>query len=237
MKTLRKNIAGMIFIAQLVAATVASGAGLVSTSEVRRWQEMKTGFYLLDVRSGQAFNRKHIQGAINIPAFIAHKKGLPKGDTLVLYDSGVGSTEARSAAEKMSAAGYGKVFLLDGGLARWEANSLPLDAPLGVINTKLVETITVVELQQVVLDGTAMSLVDLRAPALFKAGSIPGAQSVPAAAFSKASAAWRKDDLVVLFDGGDSEAERQAEVLRRAGFKLIRFLHGGYPEWKRQNAS
>jgi rhodanese-related sulfurtransferase len=237
MKTLRKNIASMIFIAQFVAVTVASGAGLVSSAEVRRWQETQTVFYLLDVRSGQAFGRKHIQGAINIPAFIAHKKGLPKGDTLVLYDSGIGSTEARNAAEKMSAVGYGKVFLLEGGFALWEAAGLPVDAPLGALDTKLVEAITVVEFNQALRDGIAMTLVDLRESAMFKAGSIPGARSAPPAAIPKASTGWRKDALLVLFDGGDNEAERQAEMLRRAGYKLIRFLYGGYPEWKRQNAS
>jgi rhodanese-related sulfurtransferase len=237
MKFLRKYIARLILVAQLLVATVALGAGSVSTTEVRRWQEARTAFYLLDVRSGQAFARKHIQGAVNIPAFVVHKKGLPKADTLVLYDSGVGSTEARMAAERLSAAGYSKVYILDGGFARWEANSLPLEAPMGVLSTKLVEVITVTELQQVMLDKGAMTLVDLRDPLLFLAGSISGAQNAPRAVFAKASAGWPKDELVVLFDGGDNEAEQQAEVLRRAGFKLIRFLHGGYPEWKRQNAS
>jgi len=233
----RTTIGGIILITQLLVATVALGAGSVSTTEVRRWQETRTAFYLLDVRSGQAFARKHLQGAVNIPAFVVHKKGLPKTDTLVLYDSGVGSTEARGAAERLSAVGYGKVYILDGGFARWEANGLPVEAPLGIISTKLVESITVTELQQVIQDRGAMTLVDLREALLFQIGSIPGAQSVPRSAFAKASAGWQRDELVVLFDGGDSEAERQAEVLRRAGFKLIRFLHGGYPEWKRQNAS
>jgi len=141
------------------------------------------------------------------------------------------------AAERLSAAGYNKVYILEGGFARWEATGLPLEAPMGVLSTKLIETITVTELQQIMLDKGAMTLVDLRAPLLFLAGSIPGAQSAPRAAFARASATWPKDELVVLFDGGDNEAEQQAEVLRRAGFKLIRFLHGGYPEWKRQNAS
>ena len=228
---------GSLILILLQTAGTALAAGSISPAEVRRWQEQKTGFYLLDVRSGQAFHRKHIQGSLNIPAFVAHKKGLPTGDTFVLYDSGVGSTEARSAAEKMSASGYGKIYILDGGLARWEANGLPLDAPLGVLDTKLVEALTVTELQQLLLDRSVMTLVDLREPLMFLVGSIPGAQNAPRAAFTKATAGRQKDELVVLYDGGDNEAERQAEVLRRAGFKLIRFLHGGYPEWKRQNAS
>jgi rhodanese-related sulfurtransferase len=237
MNNLHTIIVGMVLLAHFTVVAAASGAGLVSKEEVRRWQESKTAFYLVDVRSGLAFNRKHIQGALNVPAYIVHKKGLAKDGTLVLYDGGIGTLEARSAADKLSGAGYGTVFLLDGGLAHWEAAGFPLDVPMGMLNTKLVETITVPELQQAVRERLPLVLVDLRGAAQFKAGSIPAAQSVPAAVLAEVSSGWQKDELVVLFDGGDNEAEKQAEVLRRAGFKLIRFLYGGYPEWKRQNAS
>ena len=50
------------------------------------------------------------------------------------------------------------------------------------------------------------------------------------------SRGWRKDSIIILIDSGDDEALKQAEKLRRAGFKLVRFLYGGFPEWKRQNA-
>ena len=235
MKTLRKNIILIILTAQFAVAAVASATGLVSPDELRRWQETKPGFYLLDVRSQQAYTRKHLPGAIHIPAFVVHKKGFPKGETFVLYDSGIGTTEGLDAAEKMSGAGYGKVFLLDGGLARWESAGLPIDAPLGVLSVKLVEAISVTELQHELRYGTAMTLVDLRDAAQFKVGSISGALNVPGAVTGEALAGWQKDALVVLFDSGTGEAEKQAETVRRAGFKLIRFLYGGYPEWKRQN--
>jgi rhodanese-related sulfurtransferase len=231
------GLLGLMLLVQFVAAGAAWGAGLVSDSELQRWQGDQTRFYLVDVRSGLAFKKKHIQGALNIPAFVVARKGLPQEETLVLYDAGLGTTEARDAAQKLSDAGYGRVYLLEGGLSRWEAAGLPLDAPVGVLSDKLVESITVRELAQLARDGGAPLLVDLRDAGLFLTGSIPGALGASAAELAQQSAGWQKDAVIVLFDGGDNRAERQAELLRRAGFKLVRFLYGGYPEWKRQSAS
>lgn len=235
MKVNRKNIVLIVVLTQLVFAAIASATGLVSPAELRRWQEAKSGYLLIDVRAKQAFTRKHLPGAINVPAFVVYKKGFPKEATIILYDSGIGTTEALDAAEKMFSIGYKNVFLLDGGLARWEAASLPMDAPLGILTSKLVEIISVQELQHELRYGTALILVDLRDAAHFKTGTIPGANSIPAAITDKESAGWQKDTLIVLFDGGTGVAEKQAEALRRAGFKLIRYLYGGYPEWKRQS--
>jgi len=237
MNSLPGLLALLFFVLQLLAVPEVPGADFVSPTEIRRWQENKISFYLIDVRTAQLFDRKHIAGALNIPAFVVHKKGIPRDETIVLYDSGIGSVEAGEASSMMAAADYGKVFLLEGGLAYWEAAGLPLEAKAGILDTRLVEFISVAELLRARRDGIDMILVDLREPALFEDGSIPGARNIPPAALPGASAAWPKDRLVVLFDGGEGRSEKQAELLRRAGFKLIRFLYGGFPEWKRQNAS
>lgn len=236
------NVSRMVFIVLLMICQVAGAESALAAStlapvEVRRWQQDKSGFYLVDVRSGSAYSQKHIEGALNIPAFIVAKKGLPKGGAIVLYDNGIGTTEARSAAEKLESSGYGRVYILDGGLARWEAAGLPMTAPRGVLDGKLVEPVSAGELVQAQRDGMVLVVIDLRAVASFKAGTIPGARNVAPSELETVATGWRKDDLVVLVDGGDGESERQAEVLRRTGFKLVRFLYGGFPEWKRQSKS
>lgn len=236
MNFLRKYLIILMVVGQTAVAVSVMAASAVAPSEVRRWQEDKTRFYLVDVRSGSAFNRKHIEGAINIPAFIVAKKGLPKDDTIVIYDNGIGTTEARIAENNLAAAGYSRVIMLNGGLVRWEADGLPLTAPLGVLDSKLVEAISAAELVQALRDGLTIILLDLRDSARFKSGSIPGARNVATGDLARMIASWRRDDIIVLFDGGEGEMVRQAEVLRRAGFKLVRFLYGGYPEWKRQSS-
>jgi len=233
MKRLRNTLLMLCFAAQCAAVATAHAEGPVSADRVRRWQADKMSFYLVDVRSGLIFSRKHIEGAINIPAFIVAKKGLLKDKDIVLYDGGIGTMEAREAADKLSAAGYGKVFLLEGGLALWEAAGLPLKQQTGVLDSKLVEFVTARELSQAMRDSLSMVLVDLREPALFKAGSIPGAIQANPEILQSLSTGWQKDNLIVLFDNGNAESERQAEQLRRAGFKLVRYLYGGFPEWKK----
>ncbi len=80
-----------------------------------------------------------------------------------------------------------------------------------------------------------MLLIDLRRAESFKENTIPGAVNVAPQDLMSVAGAWAKDALIVLFDSGDGEAARQADQLRRAGFKITRFLFGGYPEWRKQN--
>jgi rhodanese-related sulfurtransferase len=220
-----------------VAAAPAQGAESVSVEQVRRWQTDKKTFYFVDVRPTQLFLRKHIEGAINIPAFIVAKKGLAKDKDILLYDNGIGTVDAKEAADSLAEAGYRNVFQLDGGLARWEASNLPMKLQSGVLDSKLVEFITAAELSRAMHDNLPMVLVDLREPALFKSGSIPGAINVKPATLKSLSTSWRTDSLIILFDNGNAESERQAEQLRRAGYKMIRYLYGGFPEWKKLSAS
>ena len=233
MKRLRFLLPMFLLSLQMVSVAPVQGADSLSADQVRRWQTDKRSFYLVDVRPMQIFLRKHIEGAINIPAFIVDKKGLAKDKDIVLYDNGIGTVDAKEAADKLAAAGYGNLFLLDGGLARWEASNLPLKLQSGVLDSKLVEFITAVELSRAMHDSLPMVLVDLREPVLFKAGSIPGAIHADPAALRSVSTGWQKNSLIVLLDNGNAESERQAEQLRRAGFKMVRYLYGGFHEWKK----
>ncbi|MEK6742173.1 MAG: rhodanese-like domain-containing protein [Nitrospirota bacterium] len=233
MKRSRYLLPVFLLILQIASAAPVLAAETVTAGQVRRWQADKKAFYLVDVRPKQVFLRKHIEGAINIPAFVVAKKGLARDKDIVLYDNGIGTVDAKEAADNLAAGGYGTVFLLDGGLARWEASNLPLQLQSGVLDTKLVELVTAAELARALHDSLPMVLVDLREPALFKSGSIPGAVHAAPANLLSLSSGWQKDGLIVLFDTGDAEAERQAEQLRRAGFKMVRYLYGGFPEWKK----
>lgn len=226
----------LVLLAHLTTGTPQTqAAGRVLAGEIKRFQEDKTPFYLVDVRSTQAYARKHIAGAINIPAFVVSRKGLPKGDTIVLYDSGVGGTEASLASDRLEAAGYSRVSILEGGLALWETAGYAVGAPMGKLGDPLIETISSDELGRIDRNIFEVIPVDLRDASSFKAGTVTGARNILPAALLSVSSSWQKNAVVVLFDGGTKEPERLAEQLRRAGFKLVRFLYGGYPAWKQQN--
>ncbi|MBI5562414.1 MAG: hypothetical protein HY894_06140 [Deltaproteobacteria bacterium] len=215
----------------------ADAYGFISAEDVRSMQEGAERFLLVDARTAIAYRRKHIEGAINVPAFVVHKKGFPKDAVIVLYDDGIGSVEAGEAAGKLDSAGYASVFIMDGGMAHWESGTdAAIAAPQGVVPGGLVDFITAPELSRAAQNGTGMVIVDIRPAQGFKAGHVPGAVNVKPARVLRTSSGWAKDEPVVVVDGADNAGRKAAEELRRAGFKMVRILYGGFPEWKRQTA-
>ena len=232
------TLAIVLLILSLVFGTppaIAQPAPLISADEVRQLQSSNASFLLIDVRMSQSFNMKHIEGAINIPAFSIGKKRLPAGQ-IIIYDGWICTIEAGDAMDKLIAAGNTSVFILEGGIARWEAMGLPMTVQTGILSTRLSEPISVTELSRAMSDGLDLIVVDIRMPEAFQEGTISGARNIAPDDLLDVSRGWRKDSIIILIDSGDDEALKQAEKLRRAGFKLIRFLYGGFPEWKRQNA-
>ena len=152
----------------------AHAASFISADEVRQLQSSNASFLLIDVRMSQSFNLKHIEGAINIPAFSIGKKRLPAGQ-IIIYDGGIGTIEARDAMEKLTAAGNTSVFILEGGLAGWEALGLPMTVQTGILSTRLSETVSVTELSRAMSDGLNLIIADIRMPEVFREGTVPGA--------------------------------------------------------------
>ncbi|MEW5744158.1 MAG: rhodanese-like domain-containing protein [Nitrospirota bacterium] len=238
-----KQVGYFIFSILVTFLSVTGTAGLEAVyaaetlppEDVRSWQESNTSFLLVDVRARQLFTVKHIAGAINVPSFVIAKKGLPRDEKIVLYDSGIGSLEARDAAQKLSDAGYPSIYLLDGGLSRWEVLGFPLVMQVGVVDSRLVHSISAVELAQAMREGAAPLLIDLRTRELFAAGTIPGAMNVSPERLGSVVQGMAKDSLIVFFDGGNGIAGRQAEIMHNAGFKVARYLFGGFAAWQRMS--
>jgi len=80
-------------------------------------------FYLVDLRSAEAFAQGHLFGAINIP--VDELEGwlprLPQDATYVLYDAdgGVAAQAAWKMANYGQGSWWGRVYSVNGGLAQW----------------------------------------------------------------------------------------------------------------------
>lgn len=81
------------------------------------------GIQIIDVREKDDFNRKHILGARNIPytQFKQLYTQIRKDQPVYLYDQ-FGFMAGR-AAGKLKRKGYTQIFLLKGGLERWEGKT------------------------------------------------------------------------------------------------------------------
>ena len=99
----------------------------ISADELHAQRESGNAPSVIDVRTPDEYASGHIPGAVNIPFDqVAQRIGeleTPQG--VVLYCM-IGP-RARKGESALLAAGYEKVFHLEGGLAAWQAAGLPVE--------------------------------------------------------------------------------------------------------------
>lgn len=89
----------------------------------------KNDFTFVDVRSVEAYQGGHAQGAINIPHIhmtTEQMNGFPKGEVFVVYCWGPGCNGASKAAFKLSGLGFAVKEMI-GGIEYWEREGYPVD--------------------------------------------------------------------------------------------------------------
>lgn len=104
------------------------GRGQLSVSASTAVQLMNRGAMVIDVRPPESFAGGHIANAKNVPLTQITTEGDPlrkkKDKVLVtVCDRGVTSQRAADALRK---AGYESTYSLQGGIAAWTADNLPL---------------------------------------------------------------------------------------------------------------
>src|SRR5882762_5477184 len=229
---------GSVFQATL--AESAQGTAEISTDELRRILAEKSAV-VLDARPHMEFSISHIPGAVNV----APKPGVPmssyvsdvseigrlmegkKETPLVLYCNGPYCGKSKRLAEELRMAGHTNVRRYQLGIPVWRA--------LGGV--------TEIEpdgLRHVVANDRTAVLVDVREPEAFRAGTLPGARSIPRSAVLEGKDVGEvkraKDDgrlpmedhntrLIVV--GGDIAAARYvAEALAREAFHNVSYFRG-----------
>lgn len=136
---------------------------------------------LVDVRPAHAFAEGHIPGAIHVPLSLLPHKRLPAAPLVVLYDDGLGLTDVEPARAALSSRAGLTVEVLEGGYARWLAETrLSTQAP-GVSPERL-PGITYDQLLAANLRNAV--LVDLRVPQEQPEEGRPSARSSGARALS-----------------------------------------------------
>ncbi|SHG50761.1 rhodanese-like domain-containing protein [Winogradskyella jejuensis] len=94
---------------------------LVTAAEMKSILELED-VQLVDVRTSSEYEQIHIKDAQNIdfnsPTFDDDVERLDKNKPVVLYCKG-GSRSAK-CAKKLKAAGFKKIYELEGGLSKWE---------------------------------------------------------------------------------------------------------------------
>ncbi len=121
-----------MFLSLFLAAPAAAEAASISPSELQSRRDAGTAPVVIDVRTADEYAVGHIPGAVNIPfdqvAARISEVEAPHGVALYCM---VGP-RARKGEEALLASGFTSVLHIEGGLAAWEADGLPVArAPAG----------------------------------------------------------------------------------------------------------
>lgn len=213
MKKLISVSAVTLFIAALVSCSTAGTSkassdqiklNTISTDQLKKMQDEKKSFLLVDARSPQEYQEAHIKGAISIPEknLEENKNLLPadKSTQIIIYCNGVQCGKSKRLGEKIVPLGYTNVLLYAEGFPVWEERTLPIvpGPEYGrKIQTKMLNPVDV----KMLIDAKKSDyvLVDVRDASEFKAGHIPTAVNIPAEKFASESGALPKSKKIIVY--------------------------------------
>ena len=99
--------------------------------ELKHWLDQEKAFHLINVMTPECHECSRIEGSVQAcvyeTAFLDHVQAITKdrGATLVVYGVNRHSLAATQAVERLVAAGYEKVLMLEGGLQGWSEAGYP----------------------------------------------------------------------------------------------------------------
>ena len=184
------------------------------------------GHVLLDVRSAADFGAAHVPGSMNIGlgGQFAMWAGslIPLNAAIVLIaDTGAQVDEsvvrlARVGIENVK--GY-----LEGGVQSWQEAGLPVDT---------IEQVSVAQLKERIGDSE-LQIVDVRRPAEYGDGHVPGALNAPLASLDKSLGPLplKKDKLTAVICAGGYRSSAAASLLQKQGFSKLVNVAGGTGAW------
>jgi len=233
-------LVGAIFVT--AGSAYCAGWEYISPARVHSLLNEGSGLWLLDIRGGAAFDRQHIEGAINVPLEELSVKNFPQQKMLVLVDDAIGLKGALDAAVLLSQRGYKKVYILDGGLWKWNSERYPV-----VGSDDGLDLVTARELRWVIENKVRVKIYDLRdEQEVKKTGTVPGAEAIKGKDLNK-----RVGNLSVMLKKGEKkglaakldvappvvvvlpQGVDPVSVLIRIekGNTDLRYLDGGYEAW------
>jgi glyoxylase-like metal-dependent hydrolase (beta-lactamase superfamily II) len=190
---------------------------------------VESGAIAVDTRSSSLFGAGHVPGSLNISL---SGEFASWAGTVIALDSKIvlvteDDAQVAEARIRLARVGIENVTgFLAGGIAAWDAAGLALAR---------VEQIGVEELERRIFEGSAGQLIDVRRPAEFRGGHIPGARPLPLNHLGKDLGGLSKEQPVTAICAGGFRSSLAASLLVRGGFSRVTNVVGGMSAWTNSN--
>jgi hydroxyacylglutathione hydrolase len=188
-------------------------------------EQLSGGAILIDTRDPRAFGIGHIAGSLNVwidgPQFGERVSWfIPAGTPLVLLVEQ--DANARRAADLLARAGLGDVAGYVVGAAAVRGCGLPVGT---------LPNVSVQELAHRIQHEPDLVVVDVREPAEWREGHIPGARHIPMRQIVARLEEIPRDRRVVLTCAGGTRSSLVGSVLLARGFTDLLNVWGGTTGW------
>jgi len=219
------------------------GIRFLSVDAYRRLREAAAPHYTVDVRLPAEYQAARIPGSVSLPAGQAalhHENHLAvrQAAVVVVADDAVRPVWA---ARLFGHLGFPWVYVLEGGLAAWDAAGEPLErGPLappvfGLADARQrVGAVDPPALREALLARPETLLLDVRASGEYVMGHIPGSRWLARGKLELEVERWapdRRRPIVAVCDAGVRSALAGA-TLRDRGYADVRYLAGGLAAWQ-----
>ena len=176
----------------------------ISTDELKSLMDKKASFTLIDSRTKPEYVESHIVTSVNIPdkKLQENLNLLPadKNSPLVIYCNGVKCGKSKRLALQLEPLGYTNIRIYLEGIPVWEERNLPLVT--GPDYNKKIEATIIkpADLKKMISENKGdFVVVDVRDPAEFKEGHIPGAINIPSETFASGSGVLPKEKKIIVY--------------------------------------
>ncbi|MHB1928837.1 MAG: rhodanese-like domain-containing protein [Acidimicrobiales bacterium] len=184
---------------------------------------------VVDVRSSTLFRAGHIPDSIaagadgNLSGWVGWLVGLERPLVLVADPDPAGRGQVVEAARQLARIGYDRVVgFLAGGIDAWRTAGRPLTAYETVSAAGLAERLDADEL---------LPVVDVREPAEWHAGHVPGSVNLPAHDIGRLATELPRGVPLAVHCGHDYRATLGASLLERAGYGPLVVVGDGWDGW------
>ncbi|HEY2932185.1 MAG TPA: rhodanese-like domain-containing protein [Acidobacteriota bacterium] len=183
------------------------------------------GHEILDVRAAAEFGAGYIPKALNIGLggqFASWAGTMVQMGTPILIVS-ENLAQVDEAVMRLARVGIDTVQgFLDGGIYSWDKEGFELNT---------IPQITVDELQHRMRQKSDLGVVDVRRPAEFKQGHVPGAVNIQLADLGEKSGLPDRDRPTAVICAGGYRSSIATSVLARYGFRNLFNVVGGTSAW------
>ncbi|HXG94269.1 MAG TPA: rhodanese-like domain-containing protein [Blastocatellia bacterium] len=195
----------------------------LTAQEVNKLAEQN--YVILDVRAASAFGNAHVPGAINIGLggqFASWAGTLIEAGTpiVIVADDIAGVDEAVMRLARVgieSVVGY-----LDGGMLAWSEAGL---------ETSSIAQMPGDELKSRIAEKSDIQIIDVRRPAEYSAGHVPGAASLPLNHLEERASEFDRERQTAVICASGYRSSIATSLLEKRGFKNLFNIVGGTSGW------